>query len=130
MKTTWIAALLLALSITTFAQTPKFKELSRAEFEALLSKPEQLLIVDVRRPDEVMSVGGFPVYLNIQIGDLEKSLPWIPKDRTIVTVSNHATRSGRAAEFLSSKGFKLAGTVGAQTYSANSVSPGCSGIAS
>lgn len=94
----------------------KAHELSNTEFEQLLAKPESLTIIDLRRPDELTKIGGFPVYLSIQIADLEKSLAWIPKDRTIVTVSNHATRSGRAADLLASKGFKVAGTVGAQTY--------------
>jgi rhodanese-related sulfurtransferase len=92
------------------------KELSRAEFEALLAQPEKLLIVDVRRPDELTKIGGFPVYLSVQIKELENSTAWIPKDRTIVTVSNHAARSGRAADFLASKGYQVAGTVGAQTF--------------
>lgn len=91
-------------------------ELSRAEFEKLLEKPDQLLIIDVRRPDELTRVGGFPVYLSVQIKELENSIAWIPKGRTIVTVSNHAARSGRAANLLTSKGFKVAGTVGAQTF--------------
>src|SRR4051812_15671495 len=76
------------------------RELSRAEFETLLATPEKLLILDVRRPDELTKFGGFPVFLSVQIKELEKSLAWIPKDRTIVTVSNHAARSGRAADFL------------------------------
>jgi rhodanese-related sulfurtransferase len=54
--------------------------------------------------------------LSIQISDLEKSLAWIPKDREIVTLSNHAGRAGKAADLLASKGFKVAGAVGAQTY--------------
>jgi rhodanese-related sulfurtransferase len=91
-------------------------ELSRGEFEALLAKPDQLLIIDVRRPDELTKIGGFPVYLSVQIKELENSLAWIPKGRTIVTVSNHASRSGRAADLLAAKGFKVAGTVGAQTF--------------
>jgi len=83
---------------------------------SLLAKPEQLLIIDVRRPDELTRVGGFPVFLSVQIKELENSVAWIPKDRTIVTVSNHASRSGRAADLLASKGFKVAGLVGAQTF--------------
>jgi hypothetical protein len=39
--------------------------LTRAQFDALLAKPDQLLILDVRRPDEVKDIGGFPVYLSI-----------------------------------------------------------------
>lgn len=50
-----------------------------------------------RRPDELASIGGFPVYLSVQAAELEKSLAWIPKDRTLVTVSNPAgaRRQGR-----------------------------------
>jgi rhodanese-related sulfurtransferase len=139
---TIIIATLLSLSITSFAQAPapatagdnagknasaskngqgaaatsRTKELTRAEFDKLLASPEHLLVIDLRRPDELTSVGGFPVYLSVQPSDLEKSLAWIPKDRTIVTVSNHTTRSGRAADFLASRGFKVAGIVGAQNY--------------
>ena len=52
----------------------------------------------------------------MQLADLENSLAWIPKDRTIVTGSNHAARAGRAADLLSSKGFKVAGAIGAESY--------------
>lgn len=90
--------------------------LTNAELDKLLAHPEHLVLVDVRRPDEVSSIGGFPVYLSIQINDLEKSLAWIPKDRTIVVVSNHAGRGSKGADILASKGFKVAGAVGAQTY--------------
>jgi rhodanese-related sulfurtransferase len=93
-------------------------ELTRAEFEQLLAHPAHLLIIDVRRPDELTKIGGFPVYLSVQIKDLENRLDWIPRDRTIVTVSNHAARSGRAADLLKSKGYQVAGTVGAQTFEA------------
>jgi rhodanese-related sulfurtransferase len=85
------------------------KVLTRAEIDNLLAKPDQVLIIDVRRPDEVKDIGGFPVYLSIQINDLEKSLAWIPKDRTIIALSNHAARGGRAADILSKAGFRVAG---------------------
>jgi rhodanese-related sulfurtransferase len=98
------------------ARPSQAKVLTRAEFDGLLAKPDQLVIIDVRRPDEVKDNGGFPVYLSIQLADLEKSLAWIPKDRTVVTVSNHAARGGRAADILAKNGFKVAGTIGAQNY--------------
>jgi len=94
------------------------KVLTRAEIDELLSKPDQVLIIDVRRPDEVTSIGGFPVYLSIQIADLEKSLVYIPKDRTIIALSNHAARGGRAADILRKAGFKVAGAAGAEDYEA------------
>lgn len=100
------------------AKAPAFKAhvLNRSELDALLAKPDDVLLIDVRRPDELAKIGGFPVYLSIQLADLEKSVAWIPKDRTIVTISNHAGRGGRAADFLADHGFKVAGTAGAQNY--------------
>jgi rhodanese-related sulfurtransferase len=92
------------------------KVLTRAEFDAYLAKPSDILLIDVRHPDEITGNVGFPVYLSIQIGDLAKSLPWIPKDRTIITVSNHAARGGIAADLLTKNGFNVAGTIGAQLY--------------
>jgi rhodanese-related sulfurtransferase len=99
-------------------QAPAFKakKLTRAEFDALRSNPSRLLVLDVRRPDELQSIGGFAAYLSIQARELEKSLAWIPKDRTIVTVSNHAARAGRAADLLAKNGFTVAGAIGAQDY--------------
>jgi rhodanese-related sulfurtransferase len=97
-------------------QASQAKVLNRAEIDELLSKPDQVLIIDVRRPDEVKDIGGFPVYLSIQINDLEKSLAYIPKDRTIIALSNHAARGGRAADILTKAGFKVAGAAGAEDY--------------
>ena len=97
------------------AKSPK---LSRAQFDTLLAKPDQVVVIDVRRPDELTAIGGFPAFLSIQSKELEKNLSFIPKDRSVVTVSNHAGRAGRAADLLAEKGFKVAGAVGAQDYEA------------
>lgn len=94
-------------------KTPK---LDRAHIDALLAKPDKLLIIDLRRPDELTKIGGFPVYFSIQVADLEKNLALIPKDRQILTVSNHAGRAGAAGDLLTSKGFKVAGAAGVQNY--------------
>jgi rhodanese-related sulfurtransferase len=116
MKPFLLASLFLAA--TAFAQQPAFNAhvLSRAEVDALRNKPQNVLFIDVRRPDEVTGKGGFPVYLSIQFSDLESNLAWIPKDRQIVTVSNHAARAGKAADFLAAKGFKVVGAVGVELY--------------
>ena len=105
---------------TRTAGAPAFaaKKLTRADFDALRANPSGLLVLDVRRPDELTSIGGFPAYLSIQAAQLEKSLAWIPKDRVIVTVSNHAARAGRAADLLTKNGFNVAGAIGAQDYEA------------
>ena len=98
------------------APASKAHVLSRDELDKLLAQPGKVLVIDVRRPDEVSDIGGLPVYLSIQASDLEKSLAWIPRDRLIVTLSNHAGRAGKAADLLAAKGFNVAGAAGAQTY--------------
>jgi rhodanese-related sulfurtransferase len=100
----------------TAAQVSKPKKLTRAEFDALRAEPDQLLVLDVRRPSELGSIGGLPVYQGIHAREIEKSLAAIPKDRMIVAVSNHAARATRAADLLTQCGFTVAGAIGAQDY--------------
>jgi rhodanese-related sulfurtransferase len=100
------------------AYTAKSPVLTRAQFDALLANPKEVVVIDVRRPDELTAKGGFPVYLSIQSKDLEKYLDFIPKDRTIITVSNHAGRAGKSADLLTEKGFKVAGAIGVEGYEA------------
>jgi len=97
-------------------QEPKSKKLTRAEFDQLVAKPGSVVVVDVRRPDEHQEIGAFPVFLSIQNGEVEKYLDYIPKDRTVIAVSNHANRALRAADLLADKGFKVAGAIGVEDY--------------
>jgi rhodanese-related sulfurtransferase len=92
------------------------KKLTNAELDQYLAHPEKVLLIDVRRPDEISTIGGFPVYLNIQIKDLKNHLGEIPKGRQIITVSNHAARAALAADLLEDNGFTVLGAVGADTY--------------
>jgi rhodanese-related sulfurtransferase len=110
--------LLLALLVTAPSlASAETRKLTRAEFDTLRAEPAKLLVLDVRRPDELTSIGGFGVYLSIQAVDLEKSLAWIPKDRTVVTVSNHASRAVRAADLLTKNGFTVAARSARRTTS-------------
>ncbi|MBS1161090.1 MAG: hypothetical protein H6R15_3509 [Proteobacteria bacterium] len=94
----------------------KTKQLNRAEIDGLLAKPAQVVVIDVRRPDELISKGSFPAYLSIQSKELENHLAYIPRDRQIITVSNRAHRAGAAGDLLSGKGFKVAGAAGSLDY--------------
>lgn len=94
----------------------KTKRLGAKEVDALLAQPDKLVVLDVRRPDELIKYGSFPVYLNVQNADLEKHLAYLPKDRAILTVSNHAQRAGRAGDLLAGKGFNVAGATGSEDY--------------
>jgi rhodanese-related sulfurtransferase len=96
--------------------THKTKLLDRAQVDALLADPKKVLFIDVRRPDEVVAKGSFPVFLNVQVDDLPNRLDFIPRDRAIVTISNRAHRAGDVGDLLASKGFTVAGAVGSQDY--------------
>jgi rhodanese-related sulfurtransferase len=105
--------------VKQFVDAPwKFKarRLSRAEVDVLLARPESVLLIDLRAPAEHITYGSFPVFLSVQNKDLEKELAWLPKDRLIVTVSNHSQRAGAAADLLASRGFNVAGATGAEEY--------------
>ncbi|WP_343732020.1 rhodanese-like domain-containing protein [Duganella sp.] len=121
MRKTAILALGLIASLSAHAQQAwdhAVKQLPRAEVDALLAQPDQVLVLDVRRPDEVTAKGSFPVYLSIQAKDVEQQLAYIPKDRTIITVSNHAHRAGAVGDLLAAKGYKVAGATGSEDYEA------------
>lgn len=96
--------------------TYKTKQLDRNQVDALLGNPKKLLIIDLRRPDELVKYGSFATYLNLQIADLPELLDYIPKDRVILTVSNRAHRAGAAGDLLTSKGYKVAGAIGSEDY--------------
>ena len=94
----------------------KAKRLSKADVDALLAKPGSVVFVDVRAPAEFIEFGSFPVFLSVQNKDIETQLAWLPKDRAIVTVSNHSQRAGAAADLLAAKGFNVVGATGAEEY--------------
>ena len=96
--------------------TYKTRQLDRNEVDKLLGNPKKLLILDLRRPDELVKYGSFPAYLNLQLKDLPDLLDYIPKDRVILTVSNRAHRGGAAGDLLNSKGYKVAGAIGSEDY--------------
>ncbi|MFC0168572.1 rhodanese-like domain-containing protein [Pseudoduganella danionis] len=113
--------LALATSVPAFAQQAwnhTTKQLQRSEVDALLAQPDKVLVLDVRRPDEVTAKGSFPVYLSVQAKDVEQQLSFIPKDRLIITVSNHAHRAGAVGDLLLAKGYQVAGATGSEDYEA------------
>lgn len=123
LKTALILTLALAAASSLAQQAPqpwkyKTKQLERADVDKLLAQPEKLLVIDVRRPDELTAKGSFPVYLNVQAKEVEQHLSYIPKDRVILTVSNHAHRAGAVGDLLTSKGYKVAGATGSEDYEA------------
>lgn len=125
--TTFAAILVAITAVPVLAQTSqqpaagvaaKVPVLDRAQIDAFLATPDKVVFVDLRRPDELAEIGGLPVYLSIQISELDRFLAYLPRDRQIVTVSNHAGRAGKAAEILRARGYNVVGAIGVETYAA------------
>lgn len=100
------------------AAAPTAPKLTRAQIDAYLAAPDKVVFIDVRRADEISELGGLPVFLNIQISELDRFLPYIPRDRQIVTISNHAGRAGKAASLLLAHGLPVVGAIGVEDYAA------------
>src|SRR5262245_50944023 len=106
----------------TAAASAGYKELQRAEVDALLATPDRVLVVDLRIPSDIELQGAFPVFLSIPPSGrdarsgLEKHLGEIPKGRELIAVTTRASDAGQAAALLASRGFKLAGVVGSKAY--------------
>ncbi len=74
-----------ALLILAFAATAPAQELSTEDLEKYLND-KKVFFLDVREPDEVKKLGSVPGYVNIPLGQLEKRLKEIPKEKLIITL--------------------------------------------
>lgn len=63
---------------------PKAERMASDDVEAMLEKGE-IFFLDVREPKELAELGTLEGYVNIPIGEIEKRLAEIPKDKPIVT---------------------------------------------
>jgi hydroxyacylglutathione hydrolase len=69
-------------------------------------KKSQLVVIDVRRPDEFNGeLGHVPGAQNIVLDTLPTQLDQIPKDKPVVFYCVSGGRSGRACSFAVSHGF-------------------------
>jgi gluconolactonase len=111
-------------------------ELSREQVDQLIAAPDSVVFIDVRRADEIAAIGSLPVFLNIQASELDRFVGYIPRDRQVVTISNHAGRARKTAALLRERGFTVAGVVGVEDYAAQGgtlfgkkfVTPGIAGV--
>ena len=75
------AALLASFSVLAPAQGTMTTE----ELEKHL-EDKNVFFLDVREPDEIKKLGSVPGYVNIPLGELEKRLKEVPKDKLIITL--------------------------------------------
>lgn len=80
--------------------------ISVASFERILKEnPSQIAIIDVR-DDKDVKKGTFPGAINIPVGDIEKKMAELPKDKPIVFVCSTGARSGEAYDTVKMLGGK------------------------
>jgi hypothetical protein len=66
------------------AEQPKAAKMASDDVMALLEKGD-VFFLDVREPRELAELGTFEGYVNIPLGQIEKRLNEIPKDKAIIT---------------------------------------------
>jgi predicted sulfurtransferase len=91
MRRLLLAAAFLLVPVVAMAQTarpaaapPKAPKMSSDDVMTLLEKGE-VFFLDVREPKELEELGTFEGYVNIPLGQIEKRLDEIPKDKAIIT---------------------------------------------
>jgi rhodanese-related sulfurtransferase len=78
--TTRAVILLLFAGISMLAQTVSTEELEK------YLKDKRVFFLDVREPKEIQELGSVKGYVNIPLGELEKRLNEVPKDKLIITL--------------------------------------------
>jgi predicted sulfurtransferase len=68
----------------TPAAQPQAPKMASDDVMALLEKGE-VFFLDVREPSELEELGTLEGYVNIPVGQIEKRLKEIPKDKAIIT---------------------------------------------
>lgn len=73
----------------------------------LLKKKDQVVLIDVRQPDEYIGeLGHIPGTELIVLDTIPDRIKELPKDKTIVFICRSGGRSARAAAFALSSGFE------------------------
>ncbi|MFB4163935.1 rhodanese-like domain-containing protein [Alteribacillus sp. JSM 102045] len=87
------------------------KEINPEEVSQLLREKKDVNIIDVREDDEVAQ-GKIPEAKHIPLGELEDRLNEIEKNKEHIVVCRSGARSGKASEFLKSKGYNVMNMTG------------------
>ncbi len=86
---------------------PNHFEVKDIEPQELWKRRDEVLIVDVRRPDEYTGeLGHIPGSKLIVMDTLPEHIDEIPRDKTVVFVCRSGTRSGHAASWAISEGIE------------------------
>lgn len=106
--------LMAAAAMPLFAE----KELTPDELAKMLEDKSKIFLLDVREKYELDDAGVIDGYYHIPLGDLEKRLKEVPKDKLIITVCMRGHRAGEAAAILEENGYNVYGSCGIEQYKA------------
>jgi rhodanese-related sulfurtransferase len=81
-----------------------YSEVEPDEIRARLARGEDVFLLDVREPDEVVE-WAYPIGINIPLGQLGDRLGELPQSVTIVAACHAGGRSAAAANALSEAGW-------------------------
>lgn len=87
------------------------QSISPEELKTRLFAGEDVLVVDVRQPEEYADWKITPS-INIPLFELNDSLDRLPKTKEIIAVCAHGNRSERARQFLAALGYKARNVAG------------------
>jgi len=81
---------LIGLAMALYSQEPAktnaVKRITDAEeLQKFIKEQANVFFLDVREPKEIKELGSLKGYVNIPVGELEKRLKEVPKDKTIIT---------------------------------------------
>ena len=95
---------LLMMTIATHAWAAE-KNISAREAKSLLDGDKNIYLLDVRTPQEY-SQGRLAGSVLIPIGEFERRIREVPKNKTIIVYCAVGSRSKPVANFLSQQGYK------------------------
>lgn len=81
---------MMGLAVAMFSQEPAkqgdVKKITDAEeLQQFIKEQANVYFLDVREPKEIAELGSLKGYVNIPLGELEKRMKEVPKDKTIIT---------------------------------------------
>jgi rhodanese-related sulfurtransferase len=87
------------------------KEITSKELEQKIAAGEKVTVVDVREDEEV-SAGKVPGAKHIPLGEVPGRIDELNQDEHYYLMCRSGGRSGRAAKFLSEKGYNVTNVAG------------------
>jgi len=74
------------LTLLLFGLSAFGQNITTEELEKYLKDGKNIFFLDVREPKEIAELGSVEGYVNIPLGELEKRLKEVPKDKLVVTL--------------------------------------------